>query len=154
MTWSVRGATSTGTTISAEACSRRRGDRVVAHRRGDVGGRSDKVTLGPGHPDASGSGTGRGEGEGHAGSVVRGGTFTLTVDVRAQSPHRKAPKVIGEVAVTFGGTTQVVPLRGGAAVVELPTDGLPAGVHPVHVAYSGDRVHAPTAAVHQQLRVR
>ncbi|WP_192581171.1 Ig-like domain-containing protein [Micromonospora noduli] len=88
------------------------------------------------------------------GSVVRGGTFTLTVDVRAQSPHPKAPKVTGEVAVTFGRTTQVVPLRGGAAVVELPTDGLPAGVHPVHVAYSGDRVHAPTAAVHQQLRVR
>ncbi|MEU8392572.1 Ig-like domain-containing protein, partial [Micromonospora sp. NPDC048843] len=50
--------------------------------------------------------------------------------------------------------TRVVPLRDGAAVVELPTNGVPAGVYPVHVAYSGDRVHAPSAAVHQRLRVR
>lgn len=87
-------------------------------------------------------------------SVVRGGTFTLDVDVRAQTKHEKAPKVTGEITVTFGGTTQVVPLKGGAAVVKLPTTGLPAGVYPVHVAYSGDPNYAPAAAVHQQLRVR
>jgi hypothetical protein len=87
-------------------------------------------------------------------SVVGGGTFTLNVDVRARPGHRKAPPVTGEIAVTFGGTTPVVPLTAGAAVVSLPTTGLPAGVYPVHVAFSGDRTYAPDAATHQRLRVR
>jgi hypothetical protein len=87
-------------------------------------------------------------------SVVRGGTFTLNVNVRVQSQHRKAPAVTGEIAVTFGGTTQVVPLTCGAAVITLPTNGLSAGVYTVHVAYSGDPTYAPDAAVHQRLRVR
>jgi hypothetical protein len=87
-------------------------------------------------------------------SVLSGGTFTLKVDVKARSQHWKAPKATGEIAVTFGGTTRVVPLTGGAAVVTLPTAGLPAGVYPVRVAYSGDRTYAPDAAVHQHLRVR
>jgi hypothetical protein len=87
-------------------------------------------------------------------SVVSGDTFTVKVDVRAPSRHRKAPKVTGEIAVTFGGTTRVVALTGGTAVVTLPTAGLSAGVYPVHVAYSGDQTYAPDAAVHQQMRVR
>lgn len=76
------------------------------------------------------------------------------MDVRARSHHRKAPAATGEIAVTFGGTTQVVPLTCGAAVVTLPTTGLSAGVYPVHVAYCGDPTYAPDAAVHQRLRVR
>ncbi|GAA3732957.1 hypothetical protein GCM10022225_13830 [Plantactinospora mayteni] len=60
----------------------------------------------------------------------------------------------GEIAVTFGGITQVVPLVGGAAVLTLPTTGLATGVYPVHVAYSGDSTYAPDAAVQQKLRVR
>ncbi|MEV2242520.1 Ig-like domain repeat protein [Micromonospora sp. NPDC049891] len=87
-------------------------------------------------------------------SIVGGGTFKLDVEVRAQSQHKKAPKVTGEITVTFGGTTQVVALDGGKAVVKLPTTGLSAGVYPVHVAYSGDRNYAPADGVHQQLRVR
>ncbi|MEV4715470.1 Ig-like domain repeat protein [Micromonospora sp. NPDC049374] len=87
-------------------------------------------------------------------SIASGGTFKLHVDVRAQSRHKKAPEVTGEITVTFGGATQVVPLAGGKAVVKLPTTGLSAGVYPVHVAYSGDRNYAPAAGFHQQLRVR
>ncbi|MFY1704902.1 alpha/beta hydrolase-fold protein [Micromonospora sp. WMMA1923] len=87
-------------------------------------------------------------------SVVRGGTFTLDVEVRAQSRHKKSPTVTGEVVVTFGGTTQAVALAGGRAVVTLPTAGLSAGTYPVHVAYSGDPTYAPAAALHQRLRVR
>ncbi|MDG4790438.1 Ig-like domain repeat protein [Micromonospora sp. WMMD1102] len=87
-------------------------------------------------------------------SVVRGGTFTLQVEVRPRTQHRKAPKPTGEVAVTFGGATRLVPLTGGAAVVKLPTTGLPVGSYPVHVAYSGDPTYAPGRAVLQQLRVR
>ncbi|MEW2429324.1 alpha/beta hydrolase-fold protein [Micromonospora sp. NPDC047644] len=156
VTWSVRGATSTGTGISAEgllsvaAAETASTLTVVATSVLDpTRSRSAQVTLtppGPGRVEVRAKAT--------PASVVRGGTFTLAVDVRAQSPHRKAPQVTGEVAVTFGGATRVVALRGGAAVVELPTAGLPAGAHPVHVAYSGDPAHAPTAATHQQLRVR
>lgn len=87
-------------------------------------------------------------------SIVGGGAFTLNVDVRAESRHRTAPMVTGEIAVTFGGTTQVVPLTSGAAVVALPTAGLSAGVFTVHVAYSGDPTYAPYAANHQELQVR
>lgn len=87
-------------------------------------------------------------------SIASGGTFKLHVNVRAQTQHKKAPKVTGEITVTFGGGTHVVPLDGGKAMVKLPTTGLSAGVYPVHVAYSGDRNYAPAAGVHQQLRVR
>ncbi|GIJ10503.1 alpha/beta hydrolase-fold protein [Micromonospora andamanensis] len=87
-------------------------------------------------------------------SIASGGTFKLHVDVRAQTRHKKAPTVTGEITVTFGGGTHVVPLAGGKAMVKLPTTGLSAGVYPVHVAYSGDRNYAPAAGVHQQLRVR
>lgn len=157
VTWSVQGATSTGTTISAEgllsvaAAETASSLTVVATSVVDpTRSRSAQVTLTPPGPARITVKT-----KATPASVVRGDTFTLTVDVRAQHPHRKAATAVnGEVAVTFGGTTRVVPLRDGAAVVTLPTDGLPSGSYPVHVAYSGDRVHAPTAAVHQQLRVR
>ncbi|RAN92247.1 hypothetical protein GAR05_06238 [Micromonospora saelicesensis] len=156
VTWSVQGATSTGTTISAEgllsvaATDTASSLTVVATSVVDpTKSRSAQVTLTPPGPARVAV-----KAKATPASVFRGGTFTLTVDVRAQSPHRKAATVTGEVAVTFGGTTRVVPLRDGAAVVTLPTDGLPSGSYPVHVAYSGDPVHAPAAAVHQQLRVR
>jgi hypothetical protein len=87
-------------------------------------------------------------------SIIGGGTFTLNVDVRSESRHKTAPTVTGEIAVTFGGTTQVVPLTGGSAVVMLPTAGLSTGVYTVHVAYSGDPTYAPYAADHQDLTVR
>jgi hypothetical protein len=87
-------------------------------------------------------------------SIIAGGTFTLNVDVRAESRHQTAASVTGEVAVSFGGTTQVVPLSGGAAVITLPTAGLAAGVYTVHVAYSGDATYAPYAASFQDLEVR
>ncbi|MFI7079760.1 Ig-like domain repeat protein [Micromonospora sp. NPDC049903] len=87
-------------------------------------------------------------------SVPAGRTFTLDVEVRAQTQHKKSPTPTGEITVTFAGTTHVVTLNKGKAVVKLPTTGLSAGSYEVHVAYSGDRTYAPTAEVHQKLRVR
>lgn len=156
VTWSVRGATSAGTTISADgllsvaAAETASSLTVVATSVVDpTKAGSTQVTLTP-------PGTARVAVKAKAApaSIARGGTFELNVDVRAQSQHKKAPKVTGEIAVTFGGTTQVVSLIGGAAVIKLPTTGLSAGVYPVHVAYSGDPTYAPAAADHQQLRVR
>ncbi|GAA4471718.1 hypothetical protein GCM10023170_090460 [Phytohabitans houttuyneae] len=156
VTWSVKGATSAGTSISADgllsvaAAETASSLTVVATSVVDPTKTSSaRVTLTP-------PGTARAAVKAKAtpASVVSGDTFTVKVDVRAPSRHRKAPKVTGEIAVTFGGTTRVVALTGGTAVVTLPTAGLSAGVYPVHVAYSGDRTYAPDAAVHQQMRVR
>ncbi|GIJ78771.1 hypothetical protein Xph01_32030 [Micromonospora phaseoli] len=156
VTWSVKGATSKDTTISAAgllsvaAAERSSSLTVVATSVVDpTKASSARVTLTP-------PGTAKTVVKAKAApaSIVRGGTFKLDVDVRAQSRHKKTPKATGEIAVTFGGTTQVVPLTGGSAVVKLPTSGLEAGAYPVHVAYSGDSTYAPAAAVHQKLRVR
>ena len=87
-------------------------------------------------------------------SVVRGGTFALTVTVGPAGSVKAAPVPTGEVAVTFGGTVRVVPLAGGKAVVQLGTSGLAAGTYPVRIAYSGDPTYAPTAGQHQDLTVR
>lgn len=156
VTWSVEGAISAGTTISADGLL-----SVAATERA-----SSLTVLATSVVDPAKAGSARialvPPGTAHTvvkakavpASIVGGRPFTLYVDVRAQSRHRKAPTVTGEIAVTFGGTTQVVPVTRGAAVVKLPTTGLSAGVYPVHVAYSGDRTYAPDAAVHQHLRVR
>ncbi|PMR62069.1 hypothetical protein C1A38_06160 [Verrucosispora sp. ts21] len=156
VTWSVEGAASAATTISA--------DGLLSVAANETASTLTVVATSVVDPTKSGSatvsltapGTTRVVVKAKAApaSIVRGGTFTLTVDLRAQTQHKKAPTVTGEIAVTFGGTTQLVALTNGSAVVDLPTSGLPAGGYPVHVAYSGDPTYAPTAAVHQQLRVR
>ncbi|MBY8871677.1 Ig-like domain repeat protein [Micromonospora sp. PLK6-60] len=156
VTWSVKGATSADTTISTDGRL-----SVAATEQAST---LTVVATSVVDPTKSGSatvtltdpGTARTVVKANAApaSVVRGDTFTLNVDVRAQTQHQKAPTVTGEIAVTFGGSTQVVALTDGAAVVELPTAGLKAGGYPVHVAYSGDSTYAPDAAEHQQLRVR
>ncbi|MGV9214323.1 immunoglobulin-like domain-containing protein [Micromonospora sp. RB23] len=88
-------------------------------------------------------------------SVVRGGTFRLTVTVEpAGGPKHHAPTPTGEVTVTFGGTVQVVPLTDGAAVVELRTADLRPGTYRVHAAYSGNPTYRSYAADYQKLRVR
>ncbi|WDZ83943.1 alpha/beta hydrolase-fold protein [Micromonospora cathayae] len=156
VTWSVEGANSAGTTVSATGLLSVAADEtassltVVATSVVDPtkAGRA-RVTLTP-----AGTAAVVVKAKAAPASIVGGGVFTLDVDVRAQSRHRKAPTVTGEIAVSFGGTTQVVPLTGGSAVVSLPTAGLPAGVYPVHVAYSGDPTYAADDAVHQRLRVR
>lgn len=156
VTWSVQGATSAGTTISPDGLLSVAANEtaslltVVATSVVDPTKTSAAtVTLTP-------PGTAKVAVKAHAApaSVARGGTFKLDVEVRAQTKHKKAAKVTGEVAVTFAGRTQVVQLTDGAAVVKLPTTGLAAGGYPVHVAYSGDPTYAPAAGVHQQLRVR
>ncbi|RIV40256.1 Ig-like domain repeat protein [Micromonospora radicis] len=156
VTWSVNGATSADTTISTDgllsvaAKEKASSLTVVATSVVDpTKSASAKVTLKP-------AGTAKTVVKAKAApaSVARGGTFTLNVDVRAQHQHKKAPKATGEIAVTFGGTTKVVALKGGSAVVTLPTAGLPAGQYEVRVAYSGDPTYAPAAAAHQKLRVR
>ncbi|WP_341718104.1 alpha/beta hydrolase-fold protein [Micromonospora sp. FIMYZ51] len=156
VTWSVEGATSHDTTISADgllsvaAKEKASSLTVVATSVVDpTKSASARVTL-----KAPGTAKTVVKAKAAPASVARGGTFTLDVDVRAQHQHKKAPKVTGEIAVTFAGTTQVVALTNGKAVVKLPTTGLSAGNYRVHVAYSGDPTYAPAAAVHQQLRVR
>jgi enterochelin esterase-like enzyme len=156
MTWSVEGATSAGTTISANGLLSVAVDEtasaliVVATSVVDPtkAGSSRVILRSPGTMGVVV------KGRATPASVVGGGTFTLEVVVKSRSHRGKPPTVTGEIAVSFGGTTRVVPLTGGATVVRLPTTGLPAGVYPVHVAYSGDPTYAPDAAVQQWLRVR
>ncbi|WP_326549910.1 alpha/beta hydrolase-fold protein [Micromonospora sp. NBC_01813] len=156
VTWSVEGATSAGTSISADGLLSVAADEVSSSLTVVATSVVDPTKTSSARATLTRPGTARVVVKAHAApaSVARGGTFKLNVDVRAQHRHKKAPKVTGEIAVTFGGATQVVRLTDGAAVVKLPTTGLSAGVYPVHVAYSGDSVHAPTSAVHQRLRVR
>lgn len=156
VTWSVKGATSAGTTISADGRLAVAADETASSLTVVATSVVDPTKAGSAQVTLTPPGTARTVVKANAApaSIVGGGTFTLNVDVRAQSRHRTAPAVTGEIAVTFGGTTQVVSLTDGAAVVTLPTAGLPSGVYPVHVAYSGDPTYAPDAAVHQHLRIR
>lgn len=156
VTWSVEGATSTGTTISADGLLSVAADETASSLTVVATSVVDRTKTSSAHITLTPPGTAGVVVKAKAtpASIVGGGTFTLNVDVRAQSQHKKAPTVTGEIAVTFGGTTQVASLTGGAAVITLPTTGLSAGLYPVHVAYSGDPTYAPDAAVHQQLRVR
>ncbi|MFD6566886.1 alpha/beta hydrolase-fold protein [Micromonospora profundi] len=156
VTWSVTGATSAGTTISADGRLSVAADETASALTVVATSVVDSTKAGSARVTLANPGAARVVVKAKAApaSIVRGGTFTLDVDLRAQTQHKKAPTVTGEVAVTFGGSTQVVPLTDGGAVVSLPTAGLSAGGYPVHVAYSGDSTYAPTAAVHQQLRVR
>ncbi|MDG4834283.1 alpha/beta hydrolase-fold protein [Solwaraspora sp. WMMD1047] len=159
VTWSVEGAASAQTSISADGLLSVGADEtassltVVAASVADPAKASSaRVTLRP--PGRAGVMI---KAKAAPASVVSGGTFRLHVDVRARhrhQPHHGSPRVTGEIAVTFGGSTQVVALTGGPVVVKLPTTGLSAGVYPVHVAYSGDPTYAPTEGVHQRLRVR
>jgi hypothetical protein len=156
VTWSVLGATSVGTTVSADGLLSVGTDEtastltVVATSVVDpTKSGSANVTLAP-----PGTVAVVVKAKTTPASIVGGGTFTLNVDVRAEARRQAAPTVTGEIAVTFGGTTQVVPLVDGAAVVTLPTTGLSAGVYVVHVAYSGDATYAPYAANFQDLEVR
>lgn len=156
VTWSVVGAASAGTTISTDGLLSVAADEtsssltVVATSVLDpTKAGSAQVTLTP-----PGTASVVVKAKATPASVVGGGTFTLSVGVRAESGQKTATTVTGEIAVTFGGTTQVVPLTDGAAVVTLPTGGLSAGVYTVHVAYSGDTTYAPYAANHQELQVR
>ncbi|WP_165521752.1 alpha/beta hydrolase-fold protein [Micromonospora zingiberis] len=156
VTWSVEGANSAGTTISADGLLSVAANETASALTVVATSVVDPTKAASAQVTLTAPGTARVVVKAKAApaSVVRGGTFTLNVDVRAQHQHKKAPTVTGEIAVTFGGTTQVVPLTDGAAVVTLPTTGLPAGGYPVHVAYSGDSTYTPDTAVHQHLRVR
>ncbi|AEB42579.1 alpha/beta hydrolase-fold protein [Micromonospora maris] len=156
VTWSVEGATSAATTISADGLLSVAADETASTLTVVATSVVDATKSGSATVSLTAPGTNRVVVKAKAApaSIVRGGTFTLTVDLRAQNQHKTAPTVTGEIAVTFGGTTQLVALTDGSAVVELPTSGLSAGGYPVHVAYSGDPTYTPTAAVHQQLRVR
>lgn len=156
VTWSVEGATSAGTTISAEGLLSVAADETASSLTVVATSVVDPAKAGSAQVTLTPTGTAPVVVKAKAtpASIVRGGTFTLYVDVRARSHHWKAPAATGEIAVTFGGTTQVAPLTCGTAVVALPTTGLSRGVYPVHVAYSGDPTYAPDAAVHQRLRVR
>lgn len=156
VTWSVMGATATHTTISADgrltvAAQEKASSLTVVATSVVDPTKSSSVTVTLTPPGTAATVV---KAKAAPASVVGGDKFTLTVEVRAQSQPKKAPKATGEIAVTFGATTKVVALTGGTAVVKLPTAGLKPGVYPVHVAYSGDSTYAPDAAVHQRLRVR
>ncbi|RKN52174.1 hypothetical protein D7193_26865 [Micromonospora costi] len=156
VTWSVKGATSAGTTISADGRLSVAADETASSLTVAATSVVDPTKTGAAQVTLTPTGTAGTVVKANAApaSIVGGGRFTLNVDVRAQSRHGTSPTVTGEIAVTLGGTTQVVSLTDGAAVVTLPTAGLSAGVYPVHVAYSGDPTYAPGAAAPQHLRVR
>jgi hypothetical protein len=156
VTWSVEGAASAGTTISADGLLSVAADETASSLTVLATSVVDPTKVGSAQVTLVKPGTAAVvvKAKASPASIVGGGTFTLNVDVRAKSQQKTAPTVTGEVAVTFGGTTQVVPLTGGAAVVKLPTASLSAGVYTVHVAYSGDTTYAPYAANFQELEVR
>jgi hypothetical protein len=156
VTWSVRGATSASTTVSADGLLSVAADETASSLTVVATSVVDPTKAGSAVVTLADPGAARVKVKAKAtpASVVQGGTFSLDVDVRAQTQHAKAPTVTGEVAVTFGGATRVVALRAGAAVVELPTAGLAPGGYTVHIAYSGDPVYAPDTAVEQRLHVR
>ncbi|MFI9489861.1 alpha/beta hydrolase-fold protein [Promicromonospora sp. NPDC052451] len=156
VTWSVEGASSPGTTISADGLLSVGPDetasslRVVATSVFDPN-RSAAAEV---TPVPTGTKAVTVKAEATPASVVAGGTFRLEVTVAPAHRTHGAPRPTGEVAVTFGGTVQVVPLVRGQALVGLDTTGLPRGRYRVHVAYSGDPTYAPHAAAYQELRVR
>lgn len=156
VTWSVEGAASAGTTISADGLLSVAADETASSLTVVATSVVDPTKAGSAQVTLVKPGTAAVVVKATAtpASIVGGGTFMLNVAVRAESRHQTAPTVTGEIAVTFGGTTQVVPLTGGAAVVKLPTASLSAGVYTVHVAYSGDTTYAPYAANFQELEVR
>jgi len=156
VTWSVEGAASAGTTITPDGLLSVAADETASSLTVVATSVHDPTKSGSAQVTLTPPGTTAVVVKAHAtpASVVGGDTFTLNVDVRALSQHRTAPAATGEIAVTFGGTTQVVPLTGGAAVVTLPTAGLSSGVYTVDVAYSGDPTYAPDTADNRQLRVR
>jgi enterochelin esterase-like enzyme len=156
VTWSVEGAESAGTTISADGLLSVAADETASSLTVVATSLVDPTKSGSAQVDLAAPGISNVvvKAQAKPASVVAGTTFTLNVDVRSRARPQTAPTVTGEIAVTFAGSTQVVPLSDGKAVVELPTAGLSAGVYRVHVAYSGDPTYAPYAANHQELRVR
>lgn len=156
VTWSVEGAASAGTTISADGLLSVAADETASSLTVVATSVVDQTKVGSATVTLVTPGTTPVvvQAKTTPASIVGGGTFRLNVAVRAEAQHKTAQTVTGEIAVTFGGTTQIVPLTSGAAVVTLPTASLSAGVYTVHVAYSGDTTYAPYAAGFQDLRVR
>lgn len=156
VTWSVEGAASADTTISADGVLSVAADETASSLTVVATSVFDPTTSGSAQVTLTPPGTSAVVVKATAtpASVVAGGTFTLNVSVRREAQPQTAPTATGEIAVTFAGTTQVVPLVNGAAVVTLPTADVPPGAYVVRVAYSGDPTYAPSAADHQELRVR
>ena len=146
VTWSLEGATSAATTLSADGLLTVGLDEAInsvltvtaTSVYDPTKSDSAAVTVVPGTVISLT------KAKATPASIIAGGTFTLNVDVRAESEHTTAPTATREIVVTFAGTTQVVPLIDGAAVVMLPTTGLAVGYYVVEVKYLGDRVYAPS----------
>lgn len=147
VTWSVEGATSTGTSVSADGLLTVAADETASSLTVVATSVVDPTKSASAVLTVTSPGTQAVLVRARAtpASVVAGATVTFVVDVRAQAGSRTAPAVTGEVAVTLGGATQVVPLTDGTAAVALPTAGLPVGHHDVHVAYSGDATYTSDA---------
>ena len=155
--WSVEGAASAGTTISADGLLSVAADETASSLTVVATSVFDPTKAGSAQVTLAAPGTTEVKLQATAApaSVVSGGTFTLNVAVAPADGSKKTASVpTGEIAVTFGDTVQVVPLTGGKAAVSLPTTGLPPGVYTVNVAYSGDPPYAPYAANYQELEVR
>ncbi|MEV0890964.1 alpha/beta hydrolase-fold protein [Promicromonospora sp. NPDC050262] len=171
VTWSVEGESSSGTTISDDGLLTVGADETASSLRVVATSVFDPTRSGTAEVGLAPTGAAAATVKARAtpASVPAGGTFQLHVSVDpAHRPHagpsqagpshagpsHAGPTPTGEVAVTFGGTVQVVPLVRGKAEVSLATTDLPRGKYRVHVAYSGDPAYAPQAADHQELRVR
>jgi hypothetical protein len=144
VTWTVEGATSEETTISADGVlsvgadetaltatvtatsvfdpSKQDSVTVTLWEPGDVG-----VTI-----DASLS----------PASVVSGTATQMTVSVAPGDAGSEQAVPTGTVTVTVLGQEHTATLDGGRATLRIPTTGFPSGVHVVEVSYSGDRQHA------------
>ncbi len=90
-------------------------------------------------------------------SVAQGATVVVTGTVAAHRERPHAPRPTGEVRVTVDGYEVAAELRPGhrdsSFAVSVPTTGLAVGTHRVVVTYDGDRVYAPSEG-HATLKVR
>jgi len=77
-------------------------------------------------------------------SVAWGAPVLVTVTVTAARHRDTAPSPTRSVTIVVGGVEYTAVLEAGVATLNLPTSGLTVGAHVVQVNYLGDRLYAPS----------
>ena len=77
-------------------------------------------------------------------SVAQGKPALVTVTVTAVRQRDTAPSPTRSVTIVVGGVEYTAVLEAGVATLNLPTSGLTVGAHVVQVNYLGDRLYAPS----------
>lgn len=158
VTWTLAGATSTGTSITADGLLTVGLDEAIGavltvtatSVHDPTVSRSAAVRVVPGTvPSVT-------RVEVRPPSVERGKPALVTGIVSARMPRPGAPRPTREVWISVDGREFVAALRPGpgpgpgpkasSATVSLPTAGLAVGPHRVVVVYKGDRVYGPSEA--------